>query len=368
LQNIGTAPPLVRLAQEILGPAPDLPTGQNSAAADAARQMRQRLLLGFACYYLFAVFFCWLISRDLDDRIIMTILGQDFVVDRLRVRIVNVAILATIIMPAVFAVELIAVGWQRSSLCSLLGGRSATGRTDVACFVLWQVHLLHIPRVALTFGVSLVAGTWLHVWLRERTGLSLSLAGLPFLAQYLGYFLVYTFWDYWQHRLDHSRFFWPIHRYHHGAEEFHILTSLRVHPASFSQIIVMTLPLAVVDASPGLIAGLAFGTTILRLIIHSRIDSDFGWIGRWLLQSPVGHRLHHRLDPAAPASNLSLFPVWDRLFGTWEEGGNQAIVIGVSKPYRQGAWILPDMWRDYREFLLQLVALLRWRKAPAGEP
>ena len=35
--------------------------------------------------------------------------------------------------------------------------------------------------------------------------------------------------------------------------------------------------------------------------------------------------------------------------------------------YRQGAWVLPDMWRDYRKFLVQLATLLRWR-APAGGP
>lgn len=368
MQNVGTAPPLVRLARGMAGAAPGMPTGQSAAAVDAGRKMRQRLLLGFACYYLFAIFFCWLIDRDFGDRVVMTILGQDFVVDRLRVRFVNLAILAMIAMPAVFAIELMAVGWQRSSLRSLLGGSSATGRTDVACFALWQVHLLHIPRIALTFGAALTTGNWLHVWLSGQTGFSLSLGALPLLAQYLAYFLIYTFCDYWQHRLDHSRYFWPIHRYHHGAEEFHILTSLRVHPATFSQVVVMTLPLAVLDASPSLIAGAAFGTTILRLVNHSRIDSDFGWIGRWLVQSPVNHRFHHRRDPSKPACNFSLLPVWDRLFGTWEEGGSQATVIGVGEPYRQGAWILPDMWRDYREFLVGLADLLPWRSAPITEP
>ena len=82
------------------------------------------------------------------------------------------------------------------------------------------------------------------------------------------------------------------------------------------------------------------------------------------MQSPVSHRVHHRFEPAQPVANLSLFPVWDRLFGTWQEGGSQDVVIGVSAPYRQGAWILPDMWRDYLEFLARLAALLRPRKTP----
>ena len=121
----------------------------------------------------------------------------------------------------------------------------------------------------------------------------------------------------------------------------------------------MALPLAVLNAPLSLFTGMAFGTSLLRLVIHSRIDSNFGWIGRWLLQSPVDHRLHHRLDSGRQACNFGLFPVWDRLFGTWREGGSQKIAIGVAEPYRHGAWILPDMWRDYREFLAQIAALLR---------
>lgn len=367
MRNIGTAPPSLGVARQVLGAAIDPPTGAGTPASQAFRETRQRLLLGFIGYYLCAVFLCWLISRNVDDRVVVTILGHSFVFEQLRVRVLEAAILTALVTPAVFALELVAVGWERSSLHSLLRGRSASGRSDFVCFALWHVHLLDIPKVGLTFGVALVTGGWLHDWLRERAGISLSLGGMPLLIQYTGYFLLVTFWDYWQHRLEHSRYFWPIHRYHHSADEFHILTSMRVHPATFSRVIAMTLPLAVVNAPPSLIAGTAFGATILRFIIHSRIDSDFGWIGRWLLQSPIGHRFHHRLNPAGLASNLSLFPVWDRLFGTWQDGGSQRVAIGVAEPYRQGAWILPDMWRDYREFLVQLAALLRWRKAPVRE-
>ncbi|HXQ40178.1 MAG TPA: sterol desaturase family protein [Candidatus Udaeobacter sp.] len=368
MRDIVGAAPSSRAAEESYAAEAEPEPGEGLIAVGIGRLRNRCLLLGFAGYYPFALLICWLLSRSLGERIDLSIWGRHLVVEQLRDKVLDVAILTLLIMPAVFAVELIAVGWLRSSLRSLLCSHSPSGRTDVTCFALWHGHLLNIPRIGLTFGGALITGTWLHNWLRNRAGISLSLDGLPLVVQYASYFLLFTFWDYWQHRLEHSRFFWPIHRYHHGADEFHILTSLRVHPAAFSRVIAMTLPLALVDAPVDVIAAMALGATILRFIIHSRIDSDFGWIGRWVLQSPVDHRLHHRLDPSMPTGNLSLFPVWDHLFGTWQAGGSQAIVIGVSKPYRQGAWILPDMWRDYREFLVQLAALLGWRKAPGGEP
>ena len=96
-----------------------------------------------------------------------------------------------------------------------------------------------------------------------------------------------------------------------------------------------------------------------HLVIHSRINSDFGWFGRHVLQSPAHHRLHHTIDTSRPTGHFSLLPLWDHLFGTWQaerrNGVTPRIRIGVAEPYRHGAWILPDIWRDYREFLAGLL-------------
>src|SRR5262245_27379371 len=82
------------------------------------------------------------------------------------------------------------------------------------------------------------AGHWM--------GVTLSLAGLPVGVQVACYLLIYTFFDYWAHRLDHSPLFWPLHRYHHSAQEFCILTSDRVHPANFSSQLALYLPLSLI--------------------------------------------------------------------------------------------------------------------------
>ncbi|MEI9983533.1 MAG: hypothetical protein WDN69_10200 [Aliidongia sp.] len=57
------------------------------------------------------------------------------------------------------------------------------------------------------------------------------------------------------------------------------------------------------------------------------------------------------------ACNLSLCPLWDRLGGTWRDVTPAAVRLGTtSAPYRHGAYILPDVLRDYRDFLRGLVA------------
>jgi sterol desaturase/sphingolipid hydroxylase (fatty acid hydroxylase superfamily) len=75
-------------------------------------------------------------------------------------------------------------------------------------------------------------------------------------------------------------------------------------------------------------------------------------VGRWLIQSPNHHRAHHKLDMTEPTGQFAMAPIWDRLFGTWCGEGGQDLAIGVTKPYRQGFWIAPDMLRDYADLWL----------------
>ena len=247
--------------------------------------------------------------------------------------------------------EMLIVGWPNSSLRHLLLARTPSSRSDLIVFLLWQCHVMGALQVLLTFGAALLSGLWVHDWLLARFGFDLSLGAMPAPIAFAGYWLLFTFFDYWTHRLDHTRYFWPSHRYHHSAEEFYVITSNRGTPGVITATLTSTIPLGILGMPPST----AFWIYILvgthHLVIHSRIDSDFGWAGRYLLQSPVHHRLHHIRDMSMPTAHFSLLPVWDHLFGTWRGGGSQRIAIGVDASYRHGFWVLPDLWRDYREFI-----------------
>jgi sterol desaturase/sphingolipid hydroxylase (fatty acid hydroxylase superfamily) len=93
----------------------------------------------------------------------------------------------------------------------------------------------------------------------------------------------------------------------------------------------------------------------LGFLIHSKIDSNFGWIGRWIIQSPQHHRLHHALDwITVPTGHFAQAPIWDHLFGTWRGEADQTLPIGVDTAYRHGFWIVPDLVRDYWDFARSL--------------
>jgi sterol desaturase/sphingolipid hydroxylase (fatty acid hydroxylase superfamily) len=322
-----------------------------------------RALIAFGYYFAIVGYLAYSMDRILPERIAVTFFGHDFAIEHLQRHIVAAGSFGLVMVPAAFVVELVLVDWPKCSLRHLLFTSSASSRSDVVGFLLCQSHATNFCKPVLTFGVALLSGVWLHDYLRTQTGLNLTLRGAPAPVVYVGYFLLFTFLDYWTHRLDHTHRFWPIHRYHHAARDFCILTSDRGHPANFTSTVATVVPLGLLDMPPQVAFWIYLVVGAEHLLIHSRIDSDLGWIGRYVVQSPVHHRLHHTLDTTKPTAHFSLIPLWDHLFGTWQGGGSQQIAIGVSDPYKQGIWVVPDLWRDYREFLTGFV-----RRRPGALP
>ncbi len=310
-------------------------------------------LAAFSAYLALVGVAWWSVLHLVPGRLSLTLLGHAFSVGDLHRRILQHGSILVLIVPGVFFIELAFVGWAGSSARHLLVRRAPSSLSDLACFLLWQTPLMPLLIAGTSFGVVLVSGAWLHDRIAAVTGLNLSVAGLPTAVQVAVFFGVFTFLDYWNHRLDHSRLFWPLHRFHHAADEFSVINSVRTHPAAFTGVISTTLPAVLFSASPDVIADVNLFVIALRYMIHSRINSDFGLIGRYILQSPVHHRLHHVLDMSERTGHFGVMPLWDHLFGTWRPDAaatDQSLVIGVQTPYRQGLWIVPDLWRDYADF------------------
>jgi sterol desaturase/sphingolipid hydroxylase (fatty acid hydroxylase superfamily) len=269
--------------------------------------------------------------RLLPDSLTLRVAGHALHVSNIHDRIAGNALVMFFLLPTALWLECLFVGWDGSSLRSLFRP-TASIRTDIAFFLLGQAHMMDIVGKLMMLGASMISGLLLRDWLRATFGFEISVAFLPLALQIGLYFLVYTFFDYWTHRVDHTRYFWPLHRYHHAAHDFCVINATREHPAAFVSIFLNVV------------------TAALGFIIHSRIDSGFGWIGRYLIQSPNHHRLHHKLDMSHPTGHYSIAPVWDHLFGTWYGDADQSLVIGVDTPYRHGFWVGRDLVRDYWDF------------------
>jgi len=324
--------------------------------SEGAPRLSFRFLVAaaFAAYAALVAVLWWLVANQLPDQLTVTLFGHALCLKNLRDKILGNASLIGVILPAALWLECAAIGWEKSSARALLRP-TASMKTDLAYFLLDQAHVTGVIGRIMMLGASVISGVALRDWLAARTGFAIDPSGLPLWLQVVIYFHVYSFFDYWAHRLGHTRWFWPLHRYHHAAEEFCVVNGARLHPAGFVGIFLINIPMPLFGASPEVMIWVNVLTIALGFVIHSRMEAGFGWAGRWLVQSPLHHRLHHKLDMTAPTGFFSMTPLWDRLFGGWSETATPNIAIGVDTPYRHGAWLLPDLLRDYCDFWKGLV-------------
>jgi len=278
------------------------------------------------------------------------------------------SLIGIVIVPAVFLLEIVSVGWIKSSARSLIVDRNISGRSDLVCFLLTHFRLMRIPQILFTFGFALISGDMIHNIIKNYVDLQPAMIYLPSYIEFPFCFLLYTMFDYLAHRVDHSRYFWPLHRFHHAAAEFHVFTADRGHPASaLTQGGLKIFPLVALGVPIEAIIDIGMLIVSVNYLNHSRIDWDFGWFGRYVVQSPRHHQLHHSRALRHPI-NLSVCPIWDRLGGTWRDVVPVPTTLGTSVPYRHGAFIVPDLMRDYRDFLRGLLWGLRRLPARISGP
>lgn len=142
--------------------------------------------------------------------------------------------------------------------------------------------------------------------------------------------LTKDFADYWNHRLMHMRWIWPIHAVHHSDTHVNFLTSFRIH---FLESIFMGISYVILLSWLGIspLMG-ALGSMIFTLHnCYVHIDADIGHGPfKYILTSPRLHRWHHADHPDAYGKNLAnLFPFYDLLFGTYYLPGRCNKIMGA---------------------------------------
>ena len=291
----------------------------------------------------------WLVLAWVPDRLTLHVAGRLMQLHDIHQKVLASAIPLVAVLPAVLWLECLVVGWRHSSARALLSPTSSM-KTDIAFLLLDQTHITGLLGRVMMLGASVISGIALRDWVARSTGLAVDLSFLPLAAQGVVYFGLYSFFDYWAHRLGHMHWFWPLHRYHHAAEEFCVINGARNHPAGFIGIFLINVPMPVLGATPEVMIWVNIIVIALGFIIHSRIESGWGWIGRYVIQSPLHHRLHHKLDMSHATGFFGMIPIWDHLFGGWDDCKDPHVRIGVDTKYRHGFWLIPDLLRDYCDF------------------
>jgi sterol desaturase/sphingolipid hydroxylase (fatty acid hydroxylase superfamily) len=169
--------------------------------------------------------------------------------------------------------------------------------------------------------VAILAGYTWNKWMYGYSVFNLSELYSPIVSGFIAYFSN-TFITYWWHRLRHkNRYLWRVlHQLHHSPKRIEILTSFYKHPIEMmtNSIIGSSVAYLILginfEAGAYCIIFAAFG----EVFSHSNLKTPY-WLG-YFYQRPEMHRVHHKRG--FHYCNFSDFPIWDQLFGTFENPKN----------------------------------------------
>jgi sterol desaturase/sphingolipid hydroxylase (fatty acid hydroxylase superfamily) len=133
----------------------------------------------------------------------------------------------------------------------------------------------------------------------------------------IGYVII-TFIYYWWHRFRHnSRFFWRVcHQLHHSPQRMEVLMSFYKHPVeiTINGLLSSSIMYLLLGCSPEAAGLITLTTGVAEYFYHWDIKTPY-WLGPFF-QRPESHRVHHQR--AHHTNNYSDIPLWDMLFGTYQ--------------------------------------------------
>jgi sterol desaturase/sphingolipid hydroxylase (fatty acid hydroxylase superfamily) len=146
-----------------------------------------------------------------------------------------------------------------------------------------------------------------------------TIAHLPLGGRLLLYFILGDLGHYWIHRLTHTRYFWRVHKWHHSPTYMYWLAGIRSTAPDIAMVAIPYILISPLLALSPWWIGTA--TVIAYVLITDWMHLNVPWGSRWLewiVVTPRYHHIHHSDNPEHFVRNLApIFPVWDRLFGTY---------------------------------------------------
>jgi sterol desaturase/sphingolipid hydroxylase (fatty acid hydroxylase superfamily) len=176
----------------------------------------------------------------------------------------------------------------------------------------WRVAALNVAQICVVYLGAVSWDRWLphwQLWSAQPLG--------PVGSALLGYFVI-TFVYYWWHRARHEvPFLWRwFHQVHHSPSRIEVITSFYKHP--FELVVNGVLSSSVLHVVVGLpatgVTTVVIVTGVAELIYHWNVRTPY-WLG-FVFQRPESHRRHH--ERGHHTSNFSDLPLWDMLFGTFD--------------------------------------------------
>jgi sterol desaturase/sphingolipid hydroxylase (fatty acid hydroxylase superfamily) len=129
--------------------------------------------------------------------------------------------------------------------------------------------------------------------------------------------VVFDFFYYWYHRLQHTKVLWFIHKVHHSERHMTAAAAYRHHILEWPmQTIFLLLPMGFVLNLTQLTV-FAVALKMHTLFYHSNLRIDLGPLTPVII-GPQYHRVHHSINEEHQDKNFGgYFPLWDIVFGTY---------------------------------------------------
>ena len=149
------------------------------------------------------------------------------------------------------------------------------------------------------------------------------LEGLPdFVLGFMAY-LGITFVFYWWHRVRHDSYaLWILfHQLHHSASRLETITSFYKHPFEIivNSVLMGTISYLLFGLNVEAVAWTILYSSLGEYFYHMNIKTPH-WVG-YFFQRPEMHKIHHK--EGVHYNNFSDLPLWDILFGTYENPKNK---------------------------------------------
>ena len=249
------------------------------------------------------------------------------------------------------------LGYNNSAIKRLLKP-SASARMDIFLYLCVFTRSMRLLAIACSAGVLY----FFPKLFEQYTHINITIQLESPLAQFFLMLVIQDFVEYWRHRLAHRiSWWWQLHKVHHSATEFNVITVARSHPLeiAFSSIITY-IPLSLIglDVETFLLIKILY--SLQGKLQHSMIHWRWGWVGKYLFISPVDHRIHHSCEKVHWDKNFGhITPLWDRLFGTWYDGDVINDEINVTANHYNKNGIISDLIMGQMDFLKYLL-FRRW--------
>jgi sterol desaturase/sphingolipid hydroxylase (fatty acid hydroxylase superfamily) len=165
--------------------------------------------------------------------------------------------------------------------------------------------------------------TW-DVWFKTHQPYLID--GYPdFVLGFIGY-LAITFIFYWWHRIRHDSYsLWVLfHQLHHSASRLETITSFYKHPLEIviNSLLMGSISYMLLGLNIEAVAWTVVYSSFGEYFYHMNIKTPH-WMG-YFFQRPEMHKIHHK--EGIHYNNFSDLPLWDMLFGTYENPREEQVI------------------------------------------